>query len=237
MTGGQPVASRVPGAARLRGQAAIAIVAAILGLLVVVQLRSQQEDAGLAALSAQDLTLLVANLSDRNGELRQEVASLEREVASLDAAQARGQSSVEQIRRDLAKVRAWAGLDGVSGKGVRVLISGPIGGVGVEDLLNELRNAGAEALSVGGVRIAAGTVVAGGAGSVSVENTLLADPFEIVAIGQPEILTGSLTRVGGAISLLAATHPMVRVAVVPSDALAVPATGRTLAPVNAAPRL
>jgi uncharacterized protein YlxW (UPF0749 family) len=213
------------------------VVAAILGLLVVMQLRSQQETPGLAALSAQDLTLLVANLNDRNGELRDEITTLQRELGTLSASKERGQSSADQIRRDLAKVRAWSGLDPVTGKGVRILITGPIDGAGVENLLNELRNAGAEAISVGGVRIVAGTVVVGSPGSVSLENTLLADPFEIVAIGQPDVLTGTLTRVGGAISLLAATHPRVQVSVIPEDGLLVPATTRSLAPVNGAPRL
>jgi uncharacterized protein YlxW (UPF0749 family) len=232
-----PVAPRRASRFGWREQVVFALVTAILGLLIVVQLRTQQEEAGLASLTAQDLTVLVANLNTRNGELRDEVATLERESANLGVNQERGQSSLDQIRRDLAKIRAWSGLDPVSGKGVRILVTGPIDGVGVEELLNELRNAGAEAISVGGVRVVAGTVVSGGVGSVGVENTLLGDPFEIVAIGQPEVLTGTLTRVGGVISLLSATHPRVQVAVVPGQGLVAPATTRTLAPVNGAPRL
>jgi uncharacterized protein YlxW (UPF0749 family) len=222
---------------RWREQAAIGVVAAILGLLVVVQLRTQQDDPGLSALSTQDLTVLIANLNTRNGQLRDEVASLSQDLATLAASQARGLSSVEQIRRDLARIRAWAGLDPVAGRGVRILVSGPVDGPAVEDLLNELRNAGAEAISVGGVRVVAGTVVSGAAGSVGIENTLLADPFEVVAIGSPEVLTGALTRVGGAISMLAATHPRVQVAVAPADGLQVPATTRSLAPIQGTPSL
>ena len=234
MTGQPSRASTV----RWREQAVIGIVTAILGLL---DRRPAPDAAGgagpRAASPPRSLTILVANLNTRNEQLREEVATLERELGNLGADQERGQSSVDQIRRDLAKIRAWAGLDAVSGKGVRILVSGPIDSAGVEELLNELRNAGAEAIAVGGVRIVAGTVVAGSAGSVGVENTLLADPFEIVAIGQPEVLTGTLTRVGGVISLLAATHPRVQVAVAPGDGLVVPATTRNLAPVNGAPRL
>ena len=222
---------------RWRDQAAIAAVAAILGVLVVIQLRTQQADPGLSALSAQDLTVLIANLNNRNGQLREEVSTLSRELSTLSASQARGQSSVDQIRRDLAKIRAWSGLDPVSGPGVRILVSGPIDGPGVEQLLNELRNAGAEAISVGGVRLVAGTVVAGSAGSIGVETTLLDNPFDVVAIGSPDVLTGSLTRAGGIISLLAATYPRVHVVVTPADGLKVPATIRSLAPVHGAPRL
>ena len=144
---------------------------------------------------------------------------------------------MDQLRRDLAKIRAWAGLDPLTGRGIRIFISGPIDGAGVEDVLNELRNAGAEAIAVGGVRVAAGTVVAGGAGVISVENTPLRDPFEIVAIGSPETLAGSLARVGGVISQLAATHPRVSVAITPVEIVNVPATERDLSPIHGAPRL
>jgi uncharacterized protein YlxW (UPF0749 family) len=225
--------SRVP----WRGRLAMTAVAAVLGLLVVIQLKIQQADPGLSALTAQELTVLVANLNTRNEQLRGEVTTLDRDLASLAADQARGQSSVDQIRRDLGRIRAWSGLEALIGRGIRIEVGGPIAGSGVEEVLNELRNAGAEAIAVGGVRVTSGTVVAGAPGSVSVENTALASPFDIHAIGSPEILTGSLTRVGGVISLLAATQPGVTLAVTPLDTVQIPATSRALAPVHGAPRL
>ena len=70
---------------KLSSQLAIAAVAAILGLLVVVQVRSQAGPSGLAQLSSQDLTVLVANLNARNDQLRREGSSLEQELATLTA--------------------------------------------------------------------------------------------------------------------------------------------------------
>ena len=110
-----------------RNQISIAVVAAILGLLVVVQLRTQSAGTGLDALSAQELTVLVANLNTRNDQLRAEIATTERELADLTAARARGESSVGQLRRDLSRVRAWTGLDAVTGRD-RVTVAGPIAG-------------------------------------------------------------------------------------------------------------
>ena len=52
---------------RRASQLTIAGVAFVLGLLVVLQLRAQASDSALAQLSAQDLTVLVANLNARNG--------------------------------------------------------------------------------------------------------------------------------------------------------------------------
>jgi uncharacterized protein YlxW (UPF0749 family) len=220
-----------------RDQLAITVVAGILGFLLVIQLKIQQADPGLSALTAQELTVLVANLNTRNEQLRGEVTILDRDLAALTADQARGQSSVEQIRRDLGRIRAWAGLEALTGRGIRIEVSGPIDGGAVEELLNELRNAGAEAFAVGGVRVTSGTVVAGSAGSLSVENTAIGRTFEMLAIGSPETLTGSLTRIGGVISLLAATHPGVELTVVPAETVRIPATTRNLAPSHGAPRL
>lgn len=220
-----------------RNQVSIAVVAAILGLLVVVQLRTHSAGTGLDALSAQELTVLVANLNTRNDQLRAEIATTERELADLTAARARGESSVDQLRRDLSRVRAWTGLAAVTGSGIRVTVAGPIAGSGIQDLLNELRNAGVEALAVQDVRVVAGTVVAGSPGALSVENTALDEPFEISAIGNPAALTGSLTRAGGIVAQLAATYPEAQLTVVPVDVLSLPATIRTLVPAHGVPRL
>jgi uncharacterized protein YlxW (UPF0749 family) len=222
---------------RLRSQLAIAAVAFVLGLLVVIQLRSQAGEPGFAQLSSQDLTVLVANLNARNDQLRREGSTLERELATLEQNRARGDVSVDEIAADLQRVRAYAGLDPVAGSGVVISISGPIDGGGVEELINELRNAGAEAIAVDGTRIVTGVVVTGARGDARIEGAALPDGFELAAIGAPDKLTGSLTRSGGVIAQLAATQSDVVVTVTPVDRLELPATTRTLVPAHGRPRL
>ncbi|MBA3876578.1 MAG: hypothetical protein C0498_06530 [Anaerolinea sp.] len=216
---------------------AITLVAAVLGLLVVAQLRAQGANPGLSNLSAQELTLVIANVNTRNEQLRAEVAALDRQLTSLTEAQSRGESALGQLRSDLAALEAWAGLTAVVGPGVSIRISGEIGGEGIEDLLNELRNAGAEAIAVEGVRVVPGTVVYGAPGELSVENTPLPDGFEIRAIGSPQILTGTLTRSGGVIAQLGATYPDATISVTPLDSVSIPATDRDLVPSDAQPSL
>ena len=222
---------------RPSAQLALAAVALVLGLLVVVQLRAQNTGNQLDALSAQDLSVLVANLNTRNDQLRTEVAALQREADDLQATQSRGDSGLDQLRQDLARVRGWAGLDAIEGMGVRLTVAGPLPGQAVEDILNELRNAGAEAISVGPVRMVPGSVVAGPPDGLSVEDTPLGDPFEIAAIGDPQVLTGTLTRADGVVAQLAATYPQATVTVTPVDRMLVPAADRSLAPVLARPRI
>lgn len=222
---------------RLRNQLTISAVALVLGLLVVVQVRAQAGNAGFAQLSSQDLTVLVANLNARNDQLRREVSTLEDELAALNQNRSRGEESLDELRADLRRVRAYAGLDPVGGPGVTITISGPIDGSGVEELINELRNAGAEAIGVGDVRIVNGVVVTGAPGAASIGGARLGPVFELSAIGAPDKLTGSLTRSGGVIAQLAATEPLVTVTVTPVDRIELPATTRSLVPAHGRPRL
>jgi uncharacterized protein YlxW (UPF0749 family) len=222
---------------RRASQLTIAAVAFVLGLLVVLQLRSQASDSALGQLSAQDLTVLVANLNARNDQLRREGATLDSELTTLNGNQARGDVSVDEITADLQRVRAYAGLEPVSGPGVTISIDGPIDGQGVEELINELRNAGAEAIAVGSVRVVPGVVVSGPAGAIVVADTALPPGFELSAIGAPDKLTGSLTRSGGVIAQFAATQPNITVTVTPIDRVDLPATDLPLIPAHGRPRL
>ena len=158
---------------RRRNQVSIAAVMFVLGILVVVQLRAQTVGSPLAQLSSQDLTVLVANLNGRNDQLRREVATLERDLATLSTNEDRGAISLDDLRAELGRVRAYAGLDPVVGSGVSVTISGPIDGAGLEDLVNELRNAGAEAITIDGVRDVPGLVAVGLAGEVALDGAPL----------------------------------------------------------------
>ena len=160
-----------------RSQALVAAVAFLLGILVVAQIRAQSGNDILAGMSSQDLTFLVANLNTRNEQLRRELATLERQLATLELGGSRGTSSVNEIRADLERIRAWAGLDRIAGDGIAITISGPIGPRAIEDLVNELRNAGAEAIAIEDVRIVPGTVIGGILGSLSVDDTALGDPL------------------------------------------------------------
>lgn len=215
----------------------ILVVAVLLGILAVGQLNAQAGAPALEGRSATELTQLIANLTTGNDQLRAEVTDLTAQQAHLEDAHSRGETTVDQLTGDLDRIRAWAGLTAVSGQGISIIIRGPIGGDGVQDLVNELRNAGAEAISVDGVRIVTGVVVAGEPGALSVENDAIGDSFEIRAIGSPQILTGTLTRTGGVIAQVGAANPGAELTVTPVEQQTLPATNRTLVPAHGQPRL
>jgi uncharacterized protein YlxW (UPF0749 family) len=219
------------------GPLAVGAVLLLLGFLVVAQLRSQAADQALAGLSVQELTELVANVTTRNNQLREEIQSLTRQRESVGTAVQHGDTSLVQIRSDLNRIRGWSGALGVSGAGVRVSVDGALPGDAVEVLLNELRNAGAEAISIGGTRIVPGVVVAGPADALTVAGDPWAGRIEILAVGHPEALAGSLARAGGPIAQLAVRYPDVTVTVNDADLLQIPPSKRDLGPVLGRPRL
>ena len=222
---------------RLSSQLAVSAVAMILGLLVVVQLRLVAPDPRLAAMSAQELSVVIANLNTSNDELRREIAGLERSARDLAADRSRGETSLDDLRDELVRVRAWAGLEAVTGPGVTVTVSGPISGATVEYLVNELRNGGAEALAIEGRRLVPGLLVTGMPGQLELSGTQLTESFDIDAIGSASALVGSMTRAGGPVAQLAATNQDVAITVTPADRLSLPATDRSLIPQNGRPSL
>jgi uncharacterized protein YlxW (UPF0749 family) len=220
-----------------RSGVAVAVVALGLGLLAVGQFRGQQGVQDLAGMSAPELTQLVANLSTRNEQLRDEALAVEAQARALEAASGQGAAGLAALRADLERIGLWSGTLAVEGPGVAISVRGGISAGAVEDILNELRNAGAEAMAIGGVRVVTGTVVAGPTGALSVENTPLGDVIDIRAVGSPEVLVGTLTRAGGIVAQLAATEPDARIAVTPLDLVRLPATTRDLMPSHARARL
>lgn len=222
---------------RASGRLAVTAVMLVLGFLVVVQLRSQAADEGLSGLSVQELGELVGNLTTRNDQLRDEIRTLESQRDGVAQAVERGDTSSVQIRTDLKRVLGWSGALPVTGTGVRVVVDGTLPGSAVNELMNELRNAGAEAISIGTIRVVPGVVVTGPPGSLVVTGIPLADPIEILAMGQPEVLNGSLTRAGGPIAQFAARYPGVVITVSAEDRMTWPATDRDLNPKLGKPRL
>lgn len=222
---------------RSSSRLAVGVVLFVLGFLVVVQLRSQTADEALSGLSVQDLTELVANVTARNNQLRAEIRTLEGQRNAVETAVERGDTLATQTRADLARIQGWAGQLGVTGAGVRVTVRGPVPDEALRLLVNELRNAGSEAIAIGDTRVVPGVVAVGPAGEVTLSGIRLEDPVEIVAIGQPQTLAGSLTRAGGLIAQLAARFPEVAIAVTAMDRVSVPPTDRDLGPVHGQPRL
>ena len=220
-----------------RSQLTLAFVAVALGFLVVVQLRAQSAGSSLDSKSIQDLTAIIAQLNVGNDQL---LAQQTTEQDSLRQAQAdlqRGQSAAGGAQSDLNQILGWAGLDAISGQGIRLTLSGAFPGEVAEDALNELWSAGADGIDVNGIRMVPGIVVSGQPGSLQVGSVTAGHTLVISAIGNRDALAGALQRPGGFLSQFKAGYPDATSSVISATNLLLPATDESLIPRDAQPRL
>ncbi|CUR60122.1 conserved exported hypothetical protein [metagenome] len=182
---------------RSRAQIIVAILLAALGFAAVTQVRSNGEDDTYAGRREQDLIDLLNGLAGASERSQSEIARLERARNDLLSSTRRRDAALEQARTEADTLNILAGLVPVTGPGIRVTIDDPDSNVGIDILLDtvqELRTAGAEAMSFNGeVRVVAQTAFEDGVGGVVVDGVQLSPPYVIDVIGEPNALSGAIT--------------------------------------------
>jgi uncharacterized protein YlxW (UPF0749 family) len=199
------------------------MVTFLIGVLVMAQLATQQRiDSKRASASGAEGALLISNLVEGNAHLRQEVAELEvqwetyRNATSL----ARLQAMADELNR----LKILNGAIEVSGPGVQVTLDGPVTVLDLQDLLNELRNAGAEAIALNGQRIVVSSVMLPVAdGSITVDGVATRRPYVFVAMGDAATLETALLRPGGLLAVFSNSREGIKVNVQQRDNLVAPA--------------
>jgi uncharacterized protein YlxW (UPF0749 family) len=215
-------------------QLSLFAVALLIGMLLVGQLRSQARPAELSSLSPQEISQLIETLSARNIQLSDALADLREQIRDYEREEARGQSTLDLTREDLERFSAFAGLLPITGQGIVVQVEGPFDPTAINDLIYELRNAGAEAIAVDDIRITARSVAVLGTAAIEIDGVPIDRFFEIRAIGSPDGLRSALQRPGGVVRQLEqATGATFRIE--PETSITVPATERDLAPRAARP--
>ena len=175
--------------ARAQRLIVVSIIALALGFLLVVQLRSQAVVA--RTLASQDDTsvaLLINDLNRANNQLIQQSAALTQQEAALQQALVAGGTDSRAISKELTTLRVVAGEVPVHGPGVEIRIDGSIQDFELQDALNNLRNAGAEAIALNGQRIISSTPVQSRGDSLLINGHAVSSPLSLMVIGDPEQL-------------------------------------------------
>jgi len=183
-------------------QLTLTAMAVLIGVLIVGQLRSQTRPTEVSALSPAELSARIETLAAANADLRVALSDARQQLNDYQTAEAQGQSALDVSREELRHLRAWGALDPVEGQGIVLTVNGSLDAIAVNDLINELRNAGAEALAVDGVRITARSVAAHGTTSLEIDGVAIGRSFRLSAIGDPDGLLAALQRPGGLIAQL-----------------------------------
>ncbi|MGE2727155.1 DUF881 domain-containing protein [Mycolicibacterium pulveris] len=177
----------------------------LLGVAIVTQVRQNESGDALETARPADLLVLLDSLQQREAALNTEVAELQRTLVELEASGTSDQAAIENAQARLAALAIMIGTVPATGPGVTLTITDTTPGVPAEtmlDVINELRNAGAEAMEIRGgqtaVRVGVDTWVAGAPGALVIDNATLRPPYTVVAIGDPPTLAAAMNIPGGA---------------------------------------
>ena len=225
-----------------RGELAVMAGCVVVGFLLAAQLRGVQLTGAADATNASRLETLQSLYNDvveeRDG-LTEQVGQLQSELELYRQQAASGDEGSEALKTELEQMEITAGLTDVEGPGVTVVledstqanVTGDEADYLIHDndilsVINELRSAGAEAISLNGERILATSEVRCTGAVVTVNGRRYAAPYVIFAIGDPDTLYSALTMRNGVVDILSQWGITVRVTA--SDQLLIPAYSGTV---------
>lgn len=184
-----------------QGRWAITAVSLILGIMVVLQIRAT-DDVKKNNVRVQRAEYLAAQLKESENKRD----ALQGQLYKLQHEETR-----ENAKAIVKRLRNEAGLTPVKGKGIEIIIADSKIKVKVgenpnlylihdEDILkiiNELRAAGAEAISINNQRLIAKSEIRCVGPTITINRKSFAPPYIIKAIGNPDALAGALELRGG----------------------------------------
>lgn len=179
------------------------------------------------------LTERIIAEKEQNRKLELQLMDLQRQVAKHEEAMAQRQSAAAEVLGQLEAARMLAGVVPVQGPGLIVTMkdnqnasqSNDVSNFIVHEqdvrlVVNELRAAGAEAISINGQRLVANSAIRCVGPTIIVNGIKSAAPFVITAIGDPTTLANALNLPGGVLQTL---EEFVHIEVAKKDQVQLPA--------------
>lgn len=211
------------------GPLLVVVATAVVGFLLVSQLgTSQRFSQRLEAESEEDLARILSSLTDEADSLRDEISDLKLQLVNLRNSSRQDGTADAAAREQLKALSVLAGTVGVTGPGLTLVVDDPDGAVTYDvliDAVQELRDAGAEAVAINDLRVGVASSLAEREGRVLLDGNPLSPPLRVTAIGQATTLEGGLKIPGGVLDTLDALRG-VRAEVQRSAKLDLPALAR-----------
>ena len=188
----------------------------ILGFALATQVRAQRSDP-LEGLSEQDLVTVLDELSTQEQNLRTRRGELSSELDDLRSAADEAQAREQAARKAETQAQIAAGTVPVRGPGVTVSVvdaGANLASTQFVVTLGELRNAGAEAIELNGIRLSTRSSFTGQAGSIAVDGVPISSPYTWKVIGEPQTIATALDIQAGSAAQMRAKGA--NVAITPS---------------------
>ena len=202
------------------------LACALAGFLLVAQFRATEDfDERLTVEREEDLARILADLSTQSDRLQEEITSLRLTLLAFENSAESEDLALRSLQTRLNELRILAGTVKVEGEGVRITVEDPEQQL-TQDLLvdtvQELRDAGAEAIAVNDVRLVASSAFTTRNGKLILDGTPLTAPLVVAAIGPSDTIAKALAIPGGALDTLQA-RPQVAARVETLEELTIPA--------------
>jgi uncharacterized protein YlxW (UPF0749 family) len=189
-------------------QLVIAILVALLGFALVVQVRGSSTDSTLASARQDDLVRILSDLDSNENRLRTEIADLDKLKSDLTAGSESAQAAKQAAEKRADELGILAGTLPAKGPGLVVKFNPGAGQIRASRLLDaveELRNAGAEGMQISGsdgqtVRIIVSTYFVDDGAGVRVDGAKLTGPYTITVIGDAPTMKTALNIPGGVVA-------------------------------------
>lgn len=185
-----------------RANAFALVLFCLLGFAIVTQVRQTQTQ-GLESLRQDELVRILDDVTQTGNRLDDEVRDLERTRDDLTDGEGSSPEAIEAAKERARTLGILAGTERATGPGIRLTIEDPDGKITAPDVLDavqELRDAGAEAMQIGDVRIVASTWFRDAdGGGIVVDGQTLRPPYELTVIGDPQTMSSAMEIPGGVV--------------------------------------
>lgn len=181
-----------------RANVVVAVLAISLGFAIAAQVR-QTDLEGLVDLREDELVRILDDVTQENSRLSEEIRELENTRAQL-ASGATSEEARAAAQARLDSIQVLSGTVAATGPGVVITITDPerrVTAALLLDTLQELRDAGAEAVDINGVRVVGSTYFTDADGAVAVSGRRVEGPYVISAIGDPPTMAAAMDIPGG----------------------------------------
>lgn len=226
----EPVAAPGPARARRRrlgSHVAVAVACGLLGFMLVAQFQAGEDPATrLEGEREEDLATILANLSAETDRLQSELTDLRLTLVAFEESAEREGLALRNLERRLEDFSILAGVVAAEGEGLVLTVEDPreaLGPVELVDTVQELRDAGAEAIDVDGVRLVVSSSFTVRNDRLLVDGIPLSSPYRIAAVGPAETMARALAIPGGVLATLERADDEVTAEVSTRAQLTVPA--------------
>jgi uncharacterized protein YlxW (UPF0749 family) len=229
--------ARVPEAerpSRSRHRVMLVVALAVLGFLLAVAASQNYRSAPEVESQRRQLIDQINQADARLADLRTQQMKLSGEVRSLQSSGLSNSSSGATLQQKLDDLELQTGAVAASGPGLKAVIDdakdttkeGRLLDVDLQQLVNGLWTAGAEAISVNGHRLTSLTAIRSAGSAITVDYTSLTPPYTVLAIGETATMPARFSQSSGGqwVQYLVSNFG-VRLAITTEDSLLVPADG------------